>query len=66
LFQIGGSGEQGKRHIDTELFHDDFACAVGEAPPFIVELLKYLSRQRQITGGDLVCFHKIMMKELRT
>ena len=56
---------EGKCHFDTNLFHDDFACAVGEAPTLIVELLKCLPRKRQISGRDFVYFRKIMMKELR-
>lgn len=56
---------EGKRHIDIELFHDDFACAVGEAPTLIVELLKCLPRKRQLSGGNLVYFRKIMVKEPR-
>ena len=57
---------EGKCHSYTELFHDDFACAVGEAPTFVVELLKYLPRKRQISGCDLVYFRNLLLKELRT
>jgi hypothetical protein len=35
---------ESKRYFDAELFHDDFACAVGEAPTLIVELLKCFPR----------------------
>jgi hypothetical protein len=53
---------EGKCHFNTELFHDDFACAVGEAPTLIIELLKRLPRKRQISSGDLVYFRQIVMK----
>ena len=45
---------ESKRYFDMTLFHDDFACAVGEAPTFIVELLKRPPRTRQIRGSDLL------------
>lgn len=54
---------EGKRHFDIELFHDDFACTVSEAPILVIELLKCFPRKRQISAGDLVYFGKIMMKE---
>jgi hypothetical protein len=54
---------EGKRHFDTQLFHDDFACAVSEAPILVIELVKCLPRKRQISACDLVYFGKIMMKE---
>ena len=43
-----------------------FACAVGEAPILIIELLKYLPRTRQISARDLVYFCKFLIEELRT
>ena len=57
---------EGKGHIDTELFHNDFACAVGEAPTLIIELLKCLPGTRQIRNSDLVYVHKISVKEARS
>ena len=36
---------ESKRHLDLELFYDDFARAVGEAPIFIVESLKRSPRK---------------------
>src|SRR4029079_16331627 len=33
---------ESKRHLNAELFHHDFARAVGEAPTLVVELLKCL------------------------
>ena len=55
---------KGKRHLNIELFHDDFARAISEAPILIVELLKYLPRERQVSGCDLVYFRNIMTKSL--
>jgi hypothetical protein len=52
-----------KRHFDAKLVHDDFACAVGEAPILIFKLLKRFPRKLQIRGGDLVYFRKFMTKE---
>jgi hypothetical protein len=54
---------ESKRHFDTQSFHDDFACAIREAPILIVELLKCPSRKRQIGVSDLVYFRKSMCKE---
>jgi len=48
-----------KCHFDAELFHYDFACAIREAPTLIVELLKCLPRERQVSGSDLVYLCKI-------
>ncbi len=56
---------EGECHFDTELLHDHFAGAVGEAPVLIVELLKCCPRKRQISGCDLVYFRKTMMEEPR-
>jgi len=56
---------EGKRESDTELFHDYFARAVGEAPILVVELLKCFPCKRQVSGSDFVYFRKIMMKESR-
>jgi hypothetical protein len=57
---------EGKRHRDIELFHDDFACAVGEAPVLVVEPLECLPRKRQISGRDLMYFRQTMPKKSRT
>ena len=56
---------ESERHLNTKLFHYDFACAVGEAPILIIELLKCFPRKRQISGCDLMYLCKIMMKESR-
>jgi len=55
---------EGECYLDIELFHDDFACAVSEAPTLIVELLKDLPCKVQVCGSDLVYFRELMMKEL--
>jgi hypothetical protein len=57
LFRIVEVMIERKCYFNTKLFHHDFACAIGEAPILIVELLKDLPRKRQIGGGDLVYFH---------
>jgi hypothetical protein len=54
---------ESKRHFDTQSFHDNFACAVSEAPILIVELLKCPPRKCQIGVIDLVYFRKSMSKE---
>ena len=54
---------EGKRHFDVALFHDNFASAVGKTPILVVEALKCLPGQRQISGSDLVYFRKTIMKE---
>jgi hypothetical protein len=54
---------EGKSHFDTELFHDDFACAVGEAPTFIVKLFKRLPRKLKISASDLMYARKFITKE---
>ena len=54
---------EGERQLDTELFHDDFAGAVCEAPAFIVELLEGLPCKRQISGSNLVDFRKFIVEE---
>jgi hypothetical protein len=65
LFQLAEVMIEGKRHCDIELFHDDFACAVGEAPILIVELFKCFPRKCQISGSELMYFRKTMTKESR-
>jgi hypothetical protein len=54
---------ESKRHVNAELFHHNFARAIGEAPTLVIELLKCFPRKHQISGCDLVYFRKIMMKE---
>ena len=54
---------EGKCHSYTELFHDDFACAVGKAPTLIIELLKRRPRKRQISSSDFMYFRKAMTEE---
>ena len=54
---------ESKCHFNLELFHDDFASAVGEAPILVVELLKCFPRKCQIRGSNLVYFRKTIMKE---
>jgi len=57
---------KGERDFDIELFHDNFAGAVREAPTFIVEVLKRLPGERQVGGTDLMYFRKPVIKESRT
>lgn len=52
---------EGKCHLNSELFHNDFACAVRETPPLIVELLEGLPGTLYISGGDLMYFRQMMM-----
>jgi len=56
---------EGKCHFYIKLFHNDFACAICEAPILVLELLKYFPRQHQISGCKFVYFRKAMMKEPR-
>jgi hypothetical protein len=53
---------EGKCHFYIKLFHNDFACAICEAPILVLELLKYFPRQHQISGCKFVYFRKAMIE----
>lgn len=50
-------------HSDAQLSHHDLACAISEAPAFVVKLLKCFPGKPDVCGSDFMYLREAAAKQ---